>query len=205
MYKINANHWFYLWPTIFSVIFLFTSVSKANSELFWSFENKIINSSENKNIVLIYGDLKVDNFNNSNQNACSVPHSTKPLWSIINNHRTKSVRCGRKKFSASASLRLNCDLMTVAQNHAEDLQKRKIFSHQGSDGATLKKRVNRIIKKWSALAENLAYGTTSPSEVHALWLNSPSHCINMSSPDYNSIGIGRAGDYWVAVFGDIKD
>ena len=61
---------------------------------------------------------------------------------------------------------------------------------------------------FSAAAENIAAGYSSPQAAFNGWMNSQSHRDNMLNPTYTEVGIGyiyvassQFGHYWTANFG----
>jgi uncharacterized protein YkwD len=73
---------------------------------------------------------------------------------------------------------LQWQLNQAAQSHANDMARRNVLSHIGSDGSTG--------------GENVASGQTSPSQVVWAWLNSPSHRAVMLDRRFQQMGLGRA-------------
>ncbi|MDJ0619725.1 MAG: CAP domain-containing protein [Calothrix sp. MO_192.B10] len=97
-------------------------------------------------------------------------------------------------------LRFNCRLYRAAQRHTVDMVKRNKISHTGSDGSSVGVRVKRSGYKFSAVAENVAKGQRTPSQVVKSWMNSPGHRRNILNPRYTEIGVGYANRYWTQVF-----
>jgi len=59
--------------------------------------------------------------------------------------------------------------------------------------------------KFSAGAENIAYGQNTPQEVMNSWMNSPGHRSNILSSSCTQIGVGAAKNsngtiYWTQMF-----
>jgi len=52
--------------------------------------------------------------------------------------------------------------------------------------------------------ENVAYGQTTPRDVHVTWMNSRGHRANILNPKYSAIGVGLAYNggvpYWTQSF-----
>ncbi len=117
------------------------------------------------------------------------------------------VNAERQKVGAPP-LQLNDKLGQAAQRHAEDMAKNNFVSHDGSDGSTIQSRIEEAGYDYSAFAENVAGGQSTPEAVLKSWLNSSGHRRNILNPDYKEIGIGYAKDsssdythYWTQVFG----
>ena len=82
------------------------------------------------------------------------------------------------------------DLNTIARRHSEDMAKgRSGFGHTGYDQR--EQQVQKLIKPFHAMAENVAYGAGSGKQVVDLWKNSSGHRRNMLG-NYKYIGIGTA-------------
>ncbi|MFO7546529.1 MAG: CAP domain-containing protein [Trueperaceae bacterium] len=143
--------------------------------------------------------------------ACSTSAVTTPgtgnvgitaaLLLEVNDARASTRRCGTQTFATAAPLRLEARLTAAAGAHSQDMHDHGFMSHTGSDGSDVVRRVERQGYTWSALAENVAAGFTSPEDVVAAWLGSPGHCINIMNPAYTELGPGNAGVFWTLVFG----
>ena len=100
---------------------------------------------------------------------------------------------------------LNDSLSIAAQLHSEDQAKHNAMSHTGSDGSTFAERAERA-GYHHAIAENVAYGYSTPEAVVAAWLNSPDHRANILDCEARAIGLGVAESadgtrYWTLIFG----
>jgi uncharacterized protein YkwD len=87
---------------------------------------------------------------------------------------------------------LQWQLNQAAQSHANDMARRNVLSHIGSDGSTGGTRISRTGYRWWIWGENVASGQTSPSQVVWAWLNSPSHRAVMLDRRFQQMGLGRA-------------
>jgi uncharacterized protein YkwD len=122
------------------------------------------------------------------------------LFSMINNVHQQN-GCG--------SLRYDTTLATAGQRHAEDIARAKRIDHTGSDGATLRTRLDRVQYPYVRASENIAVYPT-PEDVFRVWMgDAPNgiHRVNMTSCTYTEAGIGRAldnagGVWWVLVVAD---
>lgn len=111
--------------------------------------------------------------------------------SILNSFRTSE---GLGPLQSSASLTL------AAQAHAEDMARRRYFSHQspgGPNGNNFQERARTSGCSMNAGAENIATGQRTEEEVLLAWQNSPGHRRNMLVSKYKEYGLGRSGDIWV--------
>lgn len=99
-------------------------------------------------------------------------------------------------------------LAAAARGHADDLARnatlyvnggRKLMSfHQGSDGSTMTDRIHMLGYEYRLCGENVAYSAQDPM---SLWLSSTTHKGNILNTSYLELGVGRSGNFWVAVFG----
>ena len=127
---------------------------------------------------------------------------------LVNEVRSKSRRCGWKRFEAAPALGLSDALAQAASVQASDMAARSALSHTGGDGSTPAERATRSGYPWRFVGENIASGQASPEQVVEEWVDSPHHCANLMSPDFTEMGIAWAADaksaggiYWAQVFG----
>jgi uncharacterized protein YkwD len=94
-------------------------------------------------------------------------------------------------------LSLNKRLSRAAGEHAEDMARRKYFSHDSLGGGSFLDRIRRTgylrgARRWS-VGENLAWGTggsSAPGAIARMWMNSPGHRANILSSTFREVGIG---------------
>jgi uncharacterized protein YkwD len=109
------------------------------------------------------------------------------------------------------TLTLQGQLQTAARLHSEDMACNDFLSHTGSDGSSVRDRVERQGYSWSWIGENIyATGNTSssaPEQAFNWWMNSTPHRNNLLHEYYTEIGIGYRhspdssyGGYFTAVF-----
>ena len=108
-----------------------------------------------------------------------------------------------------------CKPLTLsAQNYAKDLAKQNYLSHKGKDGSTPGDRIQKSGYNWenptsaSKIAENIAAGQNSVSQVMKDWKNSKGHYKNIIEKDFTHVGFGMAKNpatkyktFWVQNFG----
>ncbi|HKY84013.1 MAG TPA: CAP domain-containing protein [Anaerolineales bacterium] len=110
-----------------------------------------------------------------------------------------------------ASYSLQSQLRSAARVHSTDMACNSFLSHTGSDGSSVRDRVEREGYSWSWIGENIfATGDTSsgaPQRAFDWWMNSAPHRANLLSPNYTEIGLGYMyrsasgyGGYFTAVF-----
>jgi uncharacterized protein YkwD len=109
------------------------------------------------------------------------------------NHRRDARGCRR--------FRLNSALVLAARRHSTAMADRRELSHRLSGEADLAVRITRAgYTNWRMLAENLAWGQSSPRAVFRAWVHSPGHRANLDNCRLRDIGFGvvmRNGRPWV--------
>jgi serralysin len=121
----------------------------------------------------------------------------------------------RSKFSLSP-LTFNTQLLNAAANHSQNMALQDFFSHTGKDGSSLASRISATGYQFSAAAENIAAGSSTPEQVVSSWMNSSGHRTNILNPNLKEIGIGyyfladdtgsvNFNHYWTQVFGTSLD
>lgn len=105
------------------------------------------------------------------------------------------------------SLSFSAQLNAAAQRHANDLASGAKFSHTGSDGSTMKDRVQDSGYDYWTIAENIYYQSprNRPERAVQGWLKSPGHRRNLLNARFTEMGVGYASNgrdhYYVQVFG----
>lgn len=97
-----------------------------------------------------------------------------------------------RKSNGLKPLALSPQLNKAALVHAEDLAKRDLLDHDGSDGSTAGDRVKRTGYRSALTAENIAAGQKSLDEVLRGWKKSPAHNRNLLLADAKDMGIAVA-------------
>lgn len=101
----------------------------------------------------------------------------------------------------------SAQLDAIAQGHACDNAARDSYSHYGSDGAELTRRLRRGGFHYHRAAENTGLGFGGdPARVMAFWMNSPGHRANILNRGLRQLGLGVATSdsgkmAWVLVLG----
>ncbi|MGO1544451.1 MAG: CAP domain-containing protein [Gulosibacter sp.] len=101
-------------------------------------------------------------------------------------------------------LELNAQLNEAAQAQADHQASIETMTHDGLGG--LGERVSATDYQWRMVAENVATGQLSYSQVMTGWVDSPDHYANIVNPDLTEMGfamtIGADGrTYFAQVFG----
>lgn len=88
------------------------------------------------------------------------------------------------------ALTANALLNQAAQKHTVDMAENDYFEHTGLNGSSPSDRVTATGYQWTAVAENIAVGSSTPQAVVEGWMNSEGHRANILNCDYREIGIG---------------
>ncbi|MBX4204816.1 MAG: CAP domain-containing protein [Candidatus Doudnabacteria bacterium] len=84
----------------------------------------------------------------------------------------------------------NAKLTTAAQSKASDMLSRSYFSHIDPDGNYVWPKIEASgYKPYSTLGENLAMDFTTPDELIAAWMNSPTHRANLLNDKFKDQGL----------------
>ena len=108
-----------------------------------------------------------------------------------------------------------CKTLTIsAQKYSRTMAQQNFFAHEGKDGSTPGERMQSAGYDWenstsgSMVAENIAAGQQSVSEVMKGWKKSTSHYKNMTESRFIHVGFGMSENkkskfkkYWVQNFG----
>ncbi|KAB8316380.1 CAP domain-containing protein [Tolypothrix campylonemoides VB511288] len=98
-------------------------------------------------------------------------------------------------------LKANAELNYAADKYAEEMSKRGVLSHTGSDGSKAWDRAEAVGYEAQMMGENIAAGQRTPEQVVKGWMDSPGHRANILRSQYTDIGIGFYDKYWVQDFG----
>jgi len=96
-------------------------------------------------------------------------------------------------------------LMNAAREHAANMSKQNILSHE-LDGKNVDQRVKERGYTYFNVGENIAYNDATPEAAVESWMNSPGHRANILKKDFSEIGVGTARNeqgepYYTQVFG----
>ena len=126
---------------------------------------------------------------------------------LVNEARSRSRRCGWKRYDAAPALSLSETLNRAAAAHARDMADRSRLDHTGGDGSSSAERATRAGYTWRVVGENIASGQATPEQVVEEWIGSAHHCANLMSADFTEMGVAFAanststgGIYWAQVF-----
>jgi uncharacterized protein YkwD len=153
------------------------------------------------------GDSSFSSSSNSQTGCAAITDEQQKMLDQVNQARVNSRVCGGDNMPAVAALSWSCKLKNAAQSHSEDMRKNNFFSHTGSNGLSVSNRVTASGYVWSSVAENIAAGQTTVTQVMTGWLKSPGHCKNIMSAKSTEFGssvvTSTSADYshyWTQVF-----
>jgi hypothetical protein len=91
----------------------------------------------------------------------------------------------------------NTKLITAAQQKSDDMLARSYFSHIDPDGNYVWPKIEAAgYKPYTTLGENLAMDFSSPEELVAAWMNSPTHRANLLNEKFKDQGLAlSSGKY----------
>lgn len=103
------------------------------------------------------------------------------------------------------ALAANPSITKVARLKSQDMANKGYFSHQSPTYGSPFQMMQSFGLRFSAAAENIAYGQRTPQEVVTAWMNSPGHRANILSRSCSQIGVGMAKNksgspYWTQMF-----
>jgi uncharacterized protein YkwD len=135
------------------------------------------------------------------------PAPTSPPGAGWQDQMLVSVNAERSK-AGLRPVAMCASLTRAAQGYADLMAARNHFDHVGPDGSTLGSRTRAAGYTsagggWS-VAENIAKGQTSVTQVMTGWMNSAGHKANLLAPGTTHIGFGKAvngSTWWVQNFG----
>jgi uncharacterized YkwD family protein/spore coat assembly protein SafA len=103
------------------------------------------------------------------------------------------------------ALTANWQLSRVARYKSQDMIDKNYFAHQSPTYGSPFDMMEAFGLRFSAAAENIAYGQRTAQEVVNAWMNSPGHRSNILSRSYSQTGVGCAKKangtlYWTQMF-----
>ena len=120
----------------------------------------------------------------------------------VNALRARGCNCpGGRRFAPTGPLHWDEKLEQAAQTHADDMSRRRYFSHTSKDGTIFSARISRAGYDWNVVGENIAKGYPTARAVVEGWRSSKDHCPNLLNPKFRDMGVGKTGPYWVQDLG----
>jgi uncharacterized YkwD family protein/spore coat assembly protein SafA len=103
------------------------------------------------------------------------------------------------------ALQTNWELSRVARYKSQDMVLNHYFDHTSPTYGSPFTMMQTFGLRFSAAAENIAYGQRTAQEVVNAWMNSPGHRANILSQSCTQIGVGAAKTssgtlYWTQMF-----
>ena len=103
------------------------------------------------------------------------------------------------------ALTAHWELSRVARYKSQDMIDKKYFSHESPTYGSPFNMIESFGIRYTAAAENIAYGQKTPADVMRTWMNSPGHRSNILAANVTHIGVGaaKAGNgtlYWTQMF-----
>jgi uncharacterized protein YkwD len=92
-------------------------------------------------------------------------------------------------------------LAAAARGHSRYQAEIDEMTHEGADDSTSGDRATDAGYRWSSIAENIAYGTTSARRVMDMWMGSSGHRANIVNCTFRHIGVAQVDGRWTQVFG----
>ena len=135
----------------------------------------------------------------------TIMFSRTKMLRLVNNARVSGYQCGKQWYAPAKKLQWNDKLEEAAKVHTLDMFENNFFSHQGSNGLSVSKRIEAQHYLWSACGENVSYGAIYEDEVMKELLKSEGHCSNIMNPAFTEMGAWLAGVYWTQVFAKPKE
>lgn len=111
------------------------------------------------------------------------------LIAAVNRLRATEQKCGDQIFPASVPLAWNVKLQRAAYEHSAQMAMSNLVSHASLDARRPADRVRAMGYRFAALGENICAGEFDLPGAIKAWLDSPSHCKQMLSPDYSEVGV----------------
>jgi uncharacterized protein YkwD len=122
--------------------------------------------------------------------TCGIADFAATALARINQLRAAGADCHTQgSFAPAAPLTWSAQLTQSSEALSQDMVAHNFFSHTGSDGSTLKTRVDATGYAWSSLGENIAAGYSGLEAVLTGWMASDGHCANLMDPDFNQVGL----------------
>jgi uncharacterized protein YkwD len=131
-----------------------------------------------------------------------------PSCELLQSDQPVAVRVGAAQ--NRPILTWNPRLASIAQGHSTSMAKESFFDHTDMHGKTVADRAKQVGYKYRVVAENIAAGQDSLSEVFMEWTASKGHCENMLDGRVTEFGLARVkspsladpyGVYWTLVLG----
>jgi uncharacterized protein YkwD len=193
-------------------LFLFLGLFAAMASISWAQINNLQNQSSIKLVsgsqnADPWGLLETDDDDGSPKKAgvkssvvMNMSGIERSAFDLINHQRSEK---------GLQPLAWSNELAAVARLHSQNMAEFKFFSHRGLDNKLVSDRADALkLGKWRSIGENIAFSRGFPDPVAKaleLWLDSPTHKLNMLDPNWreSAVGVAIAEDgsyYFTQVF-----
>jgi uncharacterized protein YkwD len=133
----------------------------------------------------------------------AVAASTYQFTTIQFENRLLTRTNNRRAAVGCVALRSNSSLIKAARGHSSRMASQGTLSHRLAGEPSFDKRITRAgYTGWRLLAENIAWGSPTPTIIFGSWMHSPMHRANIDNCRLRDIGIGVAysgGHAWVTM------
>jgi uncharacterized protein YkwD len=116
----------------------------------------------------------------------STPDASGPALELFN--RVNALRAA----NGLGSYRLSSKLSASALRHSQDMANSGTISHTGSDGSTVKQRIQDTGYGDWPVAENIFGGVATVDDTWQYWTQDPAHRDSLLSQQFRDVGIGVA-------------
>ena len=103
------------------------------------------------------------------------------------------------------ALKINEKLTTASEMHSGDMHFQEFFSHKSFDGAGYADRAKRAGFEGKVFGEFLYRASPDPISAFNYWWTVDSQRIMMLNKETDTIGVGRAENYWTVNIGKLAD
>jgi uncharacterized protein YkwD len=112
------------------------------------------------------------------------------VLTLVNQKRAAGAICGGVSYGPAPALTFHANLRCSARVHSKDMGDKNFFSHAGSNGSSFAQRITSAGYTWTAAAENIGAGYSTPAATVNGWMSSPGHCKNIMNKSYVHLGTG---------------
>ena len=138
------------------------------------------------------------------QNSEGISSFELEVVNFINTLRANGAVCGSDQFLSAEPVYWNDVLDQASEMHAADMKENNFISHFGSNGSSPTDRLDEVNYAYAYSGENVAKGPQTIDVMMEEFMNSPTHCAVIMSPQYTHVGIAKIDKYWVLNFAKPK-
>ncbi|MBQ8568151.1 MAG: hypothetical protein IJ446_02930 [Oscillospiraceae bacterium] len=166
-----------------------------NNNEYYEDDDSTVLYFDGTNWYVIEYETELVSVDDDNTDSASVSSSkTEEVIEIVNKKRAAA---------GLSSLESDDKLNKAAAERAKEIS--RSFSHTRPDGSSCFSILKEYDVSYWTVGENIAYGSSTPSDVMEMWMNSAGHKSNIMSSSFTRIGVGHYVDssgthYWVQIF-----